>query len=518
MGIVLRAWPLVPSVQLRTDTPIALKLLLNTGGQVDQQRFEREARITAGLDPTGVCAIYDAGMLDDGTPFIAMELLDGEDLDDRLAREGALPPVEAVDLLLAAIDVLAEAHLAGLVHRDLKPSNLFLALTPLGPQLKVLDFGIVKILQGSAQTSVLTQTGEILGSPAYMAPEQLMDSGRIDHRIDIWALGVILYELLSGRPPFDGRSLIDLCQAVFTAEPQPLPQFGALDGIISRCLAKNADDRFRDLAELAEALAPHASAAGRAWSARTLHRFGVDVPRAPAGAPYPFQSAATVESAATAESAHALSFPRRRRSWPAKLAGVVLLGGAGLAAGSYFARRGGERTEQIGATPACSGQRCYDDLKLSGEAIEPFERRDAARELALEFDDGPVLTSVMVAGLSPNGAIQDDHHVEVFSFNSRDRLVTVAITRTRTTVHSIERHPRGPSPTGAVPEEHCPLKTVLAIARDASPDQAAQPAMVILIESFEPDDANRWVWSFRDESRLGLTIDAECNLDRDSLY
>src|SRR6185295_7457724 len=169
------------------------------------ERFVREARASAALRGEHVCRVSDVGALDSGAPYIVMELLDGGDLASLLAHGGPLQVPIACDYILQACVGVAEAHALSIVHRDLKPANLFLTRRTDGaPLIKVLDFGIAKA-QGDASFS-LTQTASVLGSPGYMSPEQLRSSRDVDLRSDIWSLGVILYELVVGRPPFTGES------------------------------------------------------------------------------------------------------------------------------------------------------------------------------------------------------------------------------------------------------------------------------------------------------------------------
>ncbi|HEV7557208.1 MAG TPA: serine/threonine-protein kinase, partial [Kofleriaceae bacterium] len=166
------------------------------------ERFVREARAVAGLRGEHVCRVTDVGALDNGTPFIVMELLEGTDLA-RLLKTGPVPVQRACSYVLQACVGVAEAHALDIVHRDLKPANLFLTHRPDGtPLVKVLDFGIAKAPTTNGDDFSLTQTAGVLGSPGYMSPEQLRSSHDVDRRTDIWSLGVILYELVSGHPPF----------------------------------------------------------------------------------------------------------------------------------------------------------------------------------------------------------------------------------------------------------------------------------------------------------------------------
>jgi serine/threonine-protein kinase len=202
--------------------------------------------------------MVDLGRLDSGAPYIVMEYLQGESLAALLRRHGPLRVPDAVDYILQAIEGLAEAHAHGIVHRDLKPDNLFVhRRNDGGTVLKVLDFGISKIsLHG-----VSTRTGDIMGSPAYMAPEQMESTRSVDQRADVWSLGVVLYQLLTGRAPFHGDTLPLLCMHVVNDDPEPMSAIrgdlpDGLEDVVMRCLQKEPDQRCPDVGELARALAP----------------------------------------------------------------------------------------------------------------------------------------------------------------------------------------------------------------------------------------------------------------------
>lgn len=195
------------------------------------------------------------------------ECLHGSDLAELLRKRGPLPAAEATDYVLQACEALAEAHLAGIVHRDLKPDNLFIATRADGSSLvKLLDFGISKLSPkpGTADfDGALTMTETFLGSPAYVAPEQIRAKGAIGATTDIWALGVILYELVSRRLPFDGQTLFDVCSSIVNDPASPLPRGendipSGFEAVIFRCFAKEASERYANVAELAEALRPFA--------------------------------------------------------------------------------------------------------------------------------------------------------------------------------------------------------------------------------------------------------------------
>jgi serine/threonine protein kinase len=229
------------------------------------ERFLREARLAAKIRSEHVVHVYDVGTLPDGTPYMVMEYLAGTDLGRQLNATGPLPVDKAVDYVLQACEALAEAHIAGIVHRDIKPDNLFVATSAGGKSiLKILDFGISKMAtrQTTNSGAELTEAGDKFGTPVYMSPEQLLSARDVDARTDVWAIGVVLYELLTGKLPFDG-DLPELCSAILTKPPVPLAAArpylpDALQGVIDRCLAKELTERFQNVAELAQELRPFA--------------------------------------------------------------------------------------------------------------------------------------------------------------------------------------------------------------------------------------------------------------------
>jgi serine/threonine-protein kinase len=238
------------------------------------ERFLREARAAGKLKSEHVAKVLEVGKLESGAPYMVMELLEGSDLGQALNSSGPMLVGEACGLVLQACEAVAEAHGSGIVHRDLKPQNLFLATGPDGVQMiKVLDFGVSKALGLSSGEFSLTRTRAMVGSPLYMAPEQMRSSRDVDARVDVWALGVVLFELLTQRWPFEAETMPELCLKVVSEPPTPMTAFrpdlpAELVAVVDRCLEKEPQKRFADAAELALALAPFASADGRELAER----------------------------------------------------------------------------------------------------------------------------------------------------------------------------------------------------------------------------------------------------------
>ncbi|HMI83926.1 MAG TPA: serine/threonine-protein kinase, partial [Polyangiaceae bacterium] len=268
MGMVL----LVRHIDLGQQ--MAIKLMMPGVIHDDQAaaRFVREARAAAAIQSEHVVRIFDVGTFDSGLPYMVMELLRGEDLSQLAARETQLPIEEAVDYVLQASHAIAEAHARGIVHRDLKPSNLFVTTRSNGtPLVKVLDFGISKALNPEVDgpsSANLTATSALMGSPLYMSPEQVRNAKHVDARTDIWALGVILHELLTGAPAFSADTLPGICAAITADDPPLLRSLredapAELEAVLSKCLEKNVNKRYQATKEFMAALRPFASSAGR---------------------------------------------------------------------------------------------------------------------------------------------------------------------------------------------------------------------------------------------------------------
>ena len=223
------------------------------------ERFMREAQAASKLRSEHVARVVDVGTFhDSGVPYMVMEFLDGYDLGELLEQRGTIPAPWASMLMLQAAEALAEAHSLSIVHRDVKPSNLFVTWRPDGTAIiKVLDFGISKAPMGTDMQ--LTQTQSLLGTPAYMSPEQMRSARLVDARTDIWSLGTVLYELLEGHRPFEADSFSEMCVKVAVDQPEPMVKTSpALQQVVLRCLAKSPDQRYSSMAELGRDLIPFA--------------------------------------------------------------------------------------------------------------------------------------------------------------------------------------------------------------------------------------------------------------------
>ncbi len=253
---------------------VALKLpLTQARSGSSAARLLREAQVAASLDPERVVRVLDVGILRDGRPALVLELLEGHTLADRLSDEGALEVTAAVDFVVGACLGLVEAHTRKIVHRDIKPSNLFIARRRDGTTcIKVLDFGIAALRDGVSGDVRLTDSKAPVGSPPYMAPEQLR--GReVDARTDVWALGVTLFELLCGQRPFDGPNSAAIAAAIVADPPSDLrvlrPEVPVeIAKIVDSCLSKDPPDRPETALALAQALAPFATSEVRASTQR----------------------------------------------------------------------------------------------------------------------------------------------------------------------------------------------------------------------------------------------------------
>ncbi len=226
-------------------------------------RFLREGRAAAKLRSEHAARVFDVGMMNGNQPYLVMEYLEGKDLGAIFRAKGKMPIETVVGYVLQACEALAEAHGLGIVHRDLKPANLFLTTRPDGsPQIKIIDFGISKMVDESTDGE-MTATAVMMGSPLYMAPEQMASARDVDARSDVWSMGVILFTLITGGVPFKAPSAMEIFELILKGPPSArtgdpdVPE--ELDAAISKCLRRDRDARFTSISQLALAIAPFAS-------------------------------------------------------------------------------------------------------------------------------------------------------------------------------------------------------------------------------------------------------------------
>lgn len=289
-GAVLQA------THLQLEERVAIKVLLPQAAKNEaaSQRFLREARAAVKIKSEHVARVTDVSQLPDGTPYMVMEYLDGQDLSGVLKDHGAQGVAEVAEWVLQACEALAEAHALGIVHRDLKPANLFLTRRVDGsPCVKVLDFGISKL--SNEGDKGMTKTSDVMGSPFYMSPEQMRSTRSVDTRSDIWALGAILFEMLAGAPPFDAETMTALVVSIMQEPPRELSLFrndipAPMRDVILTCLQKDPNHRYQDVASLANALMHFAPARARqhvqrvfAISGRNSHPHPSSGPHSPHG-------------------------------------------------------------------------------------------------------------------------------------------------------------------------------------------------------------------------------------------
>ncbi|MGC4066513.1 MAG: serine/threonine-protein kinase [Polyangiaceae bacterium] len=250
-------------VHITLGTRVAVKFIDGTVAESPEalHRFENEARAAARLNSKYAVQVYDHGTTQDGRPFIVMEFLQGEPLDARLERENRIHPLETAKIIAQVCRALSRAHAAGIVHRDLKPENVFLVWDDEDQAnvAKVVDFGIAKFTSNQLGVSSSTRTGSLLGTPYFMSPEQARGLRTVDHRTDLWSLGVIAFRCIVGRLPFEGVSVGDLLVKICTA-PIPVPSQecpdcpAGFDSWFARAMQREPSDRFASAQELADQL------------------------------------------------------------------------------------------------------------------------------------------------------------------------------------------------------------------------------------------------------------------------
>lgn len=341
MGMVYRA------EHTQLGKPAALKMLLPqfSSDPTIVQRFFNEARAASAIDHPGIVEIFDFGTHTDGAAYIVMALLKGESLEQRLQR-GALAPMEGASIVAQVLGALAAAHARGIIHRDLKPDNIFLTpndLMPNGIQVKLLDFGIAKLAGDSSGGGFKTQTGMMMGTPAYMSPEQCMGRADLDHRTDLYAIGCILFHVLVGRPPFTGEGGTGMMIAAHMRDPAPHPRSinpsvpDNLAAIVMRLLEKDPNARYQSATETRQALV-EAGASAPSKPPTPADQYAATMP------PQMYTAPAYGSAPTTASGSAAQQVPMTTHA-PAKsktglVLGVAVLAAGGLGVGVWAAMRG----------------------------------------------------------------------------------------------------------------------------------------------------------------------------------
>jgi eukaryotic-like serine/threonine-protein kinase len=434
MGVVFEA------EHLTLPQRVAIKLMLRSYDPSARARFSREAATVVQLRSDHVRRVLDVGVLESGEPYMVMDLLEGQDLDDLLRTRGTLTVLEVVDYALQACEALAEAHLIGVVHRDLKPSNLFVTRAVDGSaRVLVLDFGIAKAPDAAGATG-LTESGVMMGSPRFMAPEQLVSARDVDRRADIWALGATIYELLAAQPAFAGHSTAEIHVAILQQEPRPLVELRpdvppGLAAVIARCLHKDPYSRWPDVAALAAALGPHAPDHARSYVGRIARMVAGSsaTEQAPALVPMaqvPIEGSAGNTSSPTAFAPTAMQpglttgaqvFSRPESTIHTPKGGLMLgLGIGGLAAlvavlVAVIVLRGDDSAKP---DDSCYFERCDPSVTIVlRRTVDPMDYVDAATRMARGAESSAELAIIQLTNLHDGRFLSKTDGSLLYTFN-----------------------------------------------------------------------------------------------------
>jgi serine/threonine-protein kinase len=462
MGIVFAAR------HLGLDETVAIKFVRpdvqDTAGAM--ARFAREAKLAARIHSEHVAKVFDVGVLEPFGPFIVMEYLEGTSLAELLEAEGPLPAQRLVGYLLQACEALAAAHAVGVVHRDVKPDNLFVTSRAGAEVVRLLDFGIAQVVSSGPvlESDAANGPAVVLGSPLYMAPEQLRPSSIVDARADIWALGVASYELLSGNMPFAGASLSEICASILDAEPPALgPSCPAeLAAIVRRCLMKDPDARFATVADLAAALLPLAARDAHSYASRAS-----SILRASSAMPAAALVAMRSEPSTASNAAPAV--PPRARAESSRGRGVRFHSSALVASATILALAA---LGVVAALPRASGE----DPVVATQAITT-EVMAAAQPLAGASADNASADNASADNASADNASTDDAVTPAVGATPELPAAVASDPAANMTASEPAAPPAG-EPAASLTSEPSPLTSQVSPADGISEPPAAEaPAM-----------------------------------------
>jgi eukaryotic-like serine/threonine-protein kinase len=388
---------------LNLDTEVAVKFIHRESADDPEvrARFELEAKAAARLKSPHVVQVFDHGVTDDGMPFLVMELLEGENLDQRLQRETFLSPALAADVVDQVARALSAAHEQGIVHRDVKPGNIFLCPDGDGIFVKLLDFGVARATTFGHKK--LTQAGVMIGTPSYISREMVISPGPVDHRADLWALAVVAYEMLTGDVPFTGDTLGLVCVSIVASKPVPATSMAdvpsAVDLFFGRAFSEAIDARFQSATDLAAAFdealsgcAPALAAVTTAQAPRSANAVAETLPpRADtAGRERVSVEAMISERGATPSVTVVAAPPARRRRWAWAVAALVVISVAVLLRSALVVER------PVVAPPAAAPRDAANDppaTPLVESSPTPNEEPEAESPALIEHDDAAAASS-----------------------------------------------------------------------------------------------------------------------------
>ncbi len=432
MGVVLEA------THLQLGERVAIKVVRKRDHDNDTRiaRFLREARAAARIKSEHAVRVYDVGVLDDGSPFMVMEHLDGRDLSQHVKEQGPLAPEEAVEAVLQACEALATAHALDIVHRDIKPSNLFASERGGHRHVKVIDFGISKVpmrheLTQSEPDVAMTASNAMIGSPHYMAPEQMRSAKHVDARADVWSLGATLHTLLNGSTPFDGDSVMAIYEDIldgYRGFPTLRVATAPHEKIVRRCLERDPTLRFQNVAELAQALVPLAPVRSRHLLERIAHVLGAPSRAKPASLEIPAEPTESMsvpplaehEGGATAPAPEALrdatqeAWTRTEGKPPSRVLALALLVG-GIGVGAWLATTRDTATSGTAAPTGSALLNEETERSASSSTVSPSPSlpvpslASTASSLASVSPPAPGSVAAPPPPLPPRAARHGDH-------------------------------------------------------------------------------------------------------------